>query len=109
MKGSVETRMSKMLAEKYGSDHVKGKTGDGKDTEENARPNKNTMVGSVSTDKATLLTKEFDALFNYFEPVVGAGETDTEHRSDKADSEMKMPDVVGSGLEENPNSRSGIV
>lgn len=109
MKGSVETRMSKILAEKYGSDSAKAKTGDGKDTEENARPNKITMVGSVSTDKVTLLTKEFDALFNYVEPIVGVGETDKEHRSDNADSKMKMPEVVGSGLEENPNSRSGIV
>ena len=103
MKDSVETRMRTMLAAKYGTDGAK--MGNDSDIKEDSKPRakksaNNTMVGSVCADKATLLTKEFDTLFNV-EPdrkeEKRAAEKPAAEEDDDDDDEMALPDAVGSG------------
>lgn len=64
MNDSVETRMVQMLKDKYGGD----KSDDNNDEVSPSKKFSNTcnsMVGNVHTEKATILTREFDILFGY--------------------------------------------
>ena len=59
MKDTVDTRMAKMLATKYGD-----KTPTNESNTENASTS-GAMVGSMNSDKAVILGEEFDLLFGY--------------------------------------------
>ena len=68
MKDPVETRMSKMLAIKYGNNTS---TADSKASPDNASEGVATggaLAGCVKSDKAVILGKEFDLLFGYVAP-----------------------------------------
>lgn len=81
MKGSVETRMTKMLAIKYGD-----KTSSAESSPSEASPG-SAMVGSVNSDKAVILGQEFDLLFGYEAPTGG--------RSSRALASITTPSMSG--------------
>jgi len=67
MKDSVESRIRKMLEKKYGSasatavlDDAEGTDDDDDDKKPAAKP---AALGSIATDKATVMEDEFDLLF----------------------------------------------
>jgi hypothetical protein len=70
MRDTVESRMMEMLKQKYGDRDESDDEGDNDDSTyipdaaEAAKAN-NTLVGSVNSDKATVLAAEFDLLFGY--------------------------------------------
>jgi len=99
MKDSVETRMNTMLAAKYGTCKSDNKTENADGDEDTKMPATatakitNTLVGSVATDKATILGREFDTLFGYTEGAEGLNDAD----DDGDEINNFVPDAVGSG------------
>ena len=74
MQDTVETRMAKMLAQKYGNNSSTD------DASSEMVAAASAMAGSVNTDKAVILGKEFDQLFGYTAP---------EPRGDNSSSQPK--------------------
>ena len=90
MKDSVETRMTEMLAAKYGGNETNTDS-DAEDADVIAKAAKNMIVGSVATDKATILGQEFDLLFGYEEEEEEEAAVGT-----SGDDEDAMPELVPS-------------
>jgi hypothetical protein len=94
MKDSVESRLLTVLEKKYGDSNDDSGEGDSKDSKDVSwdSPTKPTskkplVVGNVCTDRTTILTEEFDLLFNMESPAAADD-----------DSEMKAEPVGSSGF-----------
>lgn len=100
---SIETRLTKMLEQRYGSgptpkddDETEEDGDDDEDKKPAAKPVAKpapveAFVGNLSTDKATVLANEFDLLFGV------ADSNDQGRSSDLEDEEMEHDDLAALG------------
>jgi pyrimidine deaminase RibD-like protein len=95
MKDSVETRMQKMLSAKFAS------------ADSNTNLTKNVMVGSVATDKAKILGKEFDMLFGLADSCEGPPPLEAVENADEVKPEAVFS--LGSNKKAGSEGQSAIL